>query len=261
MRIGLATAPVPTSLSDSTETICGFIAHAASFDVHILCFPEAYLPGLRGQHFPVSLVEQTELRDALDTICKAAEEHRVCVILPMEWPTPQGRFNLVQVISPDGSIMGRQCKTQLDPAEEDLYIAGRGRQIFELEGIRFGVSISHEGWQYPETVRWAACRGAKIIFHPQCSGSNVSGPELTRWSDADSPFYEKAMICRAVENSVYFASVNYAFTYQTAASSVIAPDGECLAHQPYGQPGLLVQQIELEEASGYFASRFSPDRY
>lgn len=261
MRIGLATAPVPTSLSDSTETICGFIAQAANFDVHILCFPEAYLPGMRGQDFPVPLVEQDELREALEEIRGIAEEHRICVILPMEWPTPQGRFNLIQVISPEGTIMGRQCKTQLDPDEEDLYIPGRGRQIFELEGIRFGVSICHEGWRYPETVRWAACRGAKIIFHPQCTGSNTSGPQPTRWCEADSPYYEKAMICRAVENSVFFASVNYAFTYQASATSVIAPDGECLAHQPYGRPGLLVQQIELEEASGFYATRYSPDRY
>ena len=29
-------------------------------------------------------------------------------------------------------------------------------QIFEVNGTRFGVAICHEGWRYPETVRWAA---------------------------------------------------------------------------------------------------------
>jgi len=26
--------------------------------------------------------------------------------------------------------------------------------------------ICHEGWRYPETVRWAVRRGAQVVFHP-----------------------------------------------------------------------------------------------
>lgn len=261
MRIGLATAPVPTSLDDSVERITEFIAQAASFDVHILCFPEAYLPGMRGQNFGIPVYEQQNLREAMNTVCAEAGHHSVCVILPMEWPSDQGRYNLVQVISPDGVIMGRQCKTQLDPDEEGIYIAGRGRQLFDLHGVKFGVSICHEGWRYPETVRWAACRGAQIVFHPQCTGSITAGRAPQQWADPDGAYYEKAMICRAVENTIYFASVNYALPYQDSATSVVSPDGICLAHQPYGQEGLLVHQIELEQASGLIARRYAPDRY
>ena len=43
--------------------------------------------------------------------------------------------------------------------------------------------------------------------------------------------------------------------------ALVAPDGSCLAHQPYGQPGLLVQQLELELATGLPAKRYAPDRY
>lgn len=32
---------------------------------------------------------------------------------------------------------------------------GETRQIFEAGGVRFGIAICHEGWRYPETVRWA----------------------------------------------------------------------------------------------------------
>ena len=33
-----------------------------------------------------------------------------------------------------------------------------------LEGaLTFGVAICHEGWRYPETVRWAARRGAHVV--------------------------------------------------------------------------------------------------
>lgn len=67
-----------------------------------------------------------------------------------------------------------------------------------------------------------------------------------------------------LENVVFIGHRRYMAGYSNAyasATSVIAPDGECLAHQPYGRPGLLVQQIELEEASGFYATRYSPDRY
>jgi hypothetical protein len=70
-----------------------------------------------------------------------------------------------------------------------------------------------------------------------------------------------AMVCRSVENGIFFASVNYALDYQDSATSLVAPDGSCLAHQPYGQPGLLVQQLELELATGLTARRYAPDRY
>lgn len=261
MRIGLATAPVPMSLEHSLRNILDFMDQAASFDVDLLCFPEAYLPGMRGQHFSIPLCEQAELREALEMVCKASAEHEMGVILPMEWPSEQGRYNLVQVISPEGRIMGRQCKTQLDPDEEGIYIPGRGRQIFEMNGVKFGVVICHEGWRYPETVRWSACRGAQIVFHPQCTGSNTTGRTSQAWGDPDGPYYEMAMVCRSVENGIFFASVNYALDYQDSATSLVAPDGSCLAHQPYGQPGLLVQQLELELATGLTARRYAPDRY
>jgi hypothetical protein len=32
--------------------------------------------------------------------------------------------------------------------------------------LTFGVTICYEGFRYPETVRWAARRGAHIVFHP-----------------------------------------------------------------------------------------------
>lgn len=261
MRIGLATAPVPKSLQHSLSCILDFMAQAAPFEVDLLCFPEAYLPGMRGQGFSIPLCEQTELRSALSSICAAAADYQMGVILPMEWPSENGRYNLVQVISPEGKILGRQCKTQLDPGEEGLYIPGRGRQLFEMNGVKFGVAICHEGWRYPETVRWAACRGAQIVFHPQCTGSNTIDRATSEWGDPDGPYYEKAMVCRSVENGIFFASVNYALSCQDAATSLIAPDGSCLAHQPYGESGLLVQQLELELATGLPAKRFAPDRY
>ena len=138
---------------------------------------------------------------------------------------------------------------------------GDSRQLFEINGLKFGVAICHEGWRYPETVRWAAVRGARIVFHPQHTGSDREGVRLTQWGDAGGPYYEKAMMMRSMENTIYFASVNYALRFQESATSLIAPSGQCQAYLPYGQEGVLVQAIDVGEATGLLAARYAPERY
>lgn len=138
---------------------------------------------------------------------------------------------------------------------------GQMRQLFAVNGVKFGVAICHEGWRYPETVRWAAVRGARIVFHPQLTGSHQQGVRLTQWGAADAPYYEKAMMMRSIENTIYFASVNYALPFQESATSLIDPSGKCQAYLPYGQEGVLVQEINVEEATGLLAARYAPERY
>ena len=138
---------------------------------------------------------------------------------------------------------------------------GNTRRLFEIDGVKFGVVICHEGWRYPETVRWAAVRGAKIVFHPQHTGSVQAGVRLTQWGDASAPYYEKAMMCRSIENTIYFASVNYALPFQESATSLIAPSGRCQAYLPYGEEGVLVQAIDVEQATGLLATRYAPERH
>ncbi len=156
---------------------------------------------------------------------------------------------------------GYQTKNQLAPSEDQFYVPGNMRRLFEINGIKFGVAICHEGWRYPETVRWAALRGAKIVFHPHHTGSDREGVRLTQWGAAGAPYYEKAMMLRSMENTIYFASVNYALRFQESATCVIAPSGQCQASLPYGQEGVLVQAIKVEEATGLLATRYAPERY
>jgi apolipoprotein N-acyltransferase len=69
------------------------------------------------------------------------------------------------------------------------------------------------------------------------------------------------MMMRSRENTIYFASVNYALRFQESTTSLIAPSGECQAYLPYGQEGVLVQAINVEEATGLLATRYAPQRY
>ena len=261
MIIALASPQVATSFENGLERIETLMAESSRQKAEIVCFPEAYLPGLRGQDFEAFPWDKSLETRAQNAIVVLASKYRIATIMGMEHIAENGRQIVAQVIDSHGDVLGVQTKNQIDPTEDRFYVPGNTRKLFEVNGIKFGVVICHEGWRYPETVRWAAVRGAKIVFHPQHTGTHTKGPVLTHWGATDNPYYEKAMMMRSRENTVYFASVNYALPYQEAATSLIAPSGECQAHLPYGQEGVLVQPINPDEATGLLAMRYAPDRY
>jgi predicted amidohydrolase len=179
----------------------------------------------------------------------------VAVVLGTERVTLRGLLISALVINSDGSVTGWQDKEQIDPSEELVYVAGEGRRVFQSGPLTFGIVICHEGWRYPETVRWAARRGAQVVFHPH---AHVAEPESYRPSaflDPANTFHEKSMLCRAAENTCYFASVNCASEGSGTTSAVIRPDGTVQCFQPYGLEGLLIADIDLNLATGLLASR------
>jgi predicted amidohydrolase len=261
MIIALASPSVASALDEGLEKIKRLMSEASAQGAEIVCFPEAYLPGLRGHDFQVLPFDHTQNQRVLKTVTQWSRAYSVATILGTERLTQAGRQIAAFVIDAQGEIQGYQTKNQLDPTEDQFYVPGNTRQLFEINGIKFGVVICHEGWRYPETVRWAALRGAKIVFHPQLTGSDKEGVRITQWDAANGPYYEKAMMMRSIENTIYFASVNYALRFQESATSLIAPSGQCQAYLPYGQEGVLVQAIKIEEATGLVASRYAPGRY
>jgi predicted amidohydrolase len=259
--IALASPGIATTLDDGLDKIERLLAEASARGAEVVCFPEAYLPGLRGVDIDVLPFSPAEEERVLRAAGQLARAHRVAVILGTERLTDAGRQNVAIVFDARGDIRGYQTKNQVAPSEDPFYVPGDTRRLFKVNGVKFGVAICHEGWRYPETVRWAAVRGAKVVFHPHHTGSDREGVRLTQWGATDAPYYEKAMLMRGIENTVYFASVNYALRFQESATSLIDPSGRCQAYLPYGQEGVLVQAIDIEEATGLLAKRYAPERY
>ncbi|HSB36893.1 MAG TPA: carbon-nitrogen hydrolase family protein [Thermoanaerobaculia bacterium] len=261
MIVALASPRIASSLDEGLEKVERLMSEASAQGAEIVCFPEAYLPGLRGQDFEVPSFDAAAHERALAAVARRARALRLSTIVGIERPTEEGRQIAAYVVDARGEVLGFQTKNQIDPSEEPSYVPGRGRRVFEVAGVRFGIAICHEGWRYPETVRWAAVRGAKIVFHPQLTGSDRDGVRLTAWGAAGGPYYEKAMMMRSIENTIYFASVNYAMRFQESATSLIDPSGACQAHLPYGEEGVLVQSIDPAKATGLLAARYAPERH
>lgn len=261
VRIALATAAFPKSIEHGMECVEKFVREAAERSAKIVCFPESYIPGYRGIDEPVAAHSAEALQAALERAREMARRWRIAVILPMDWDGAGGMQNVAMVISAEGEVLGHQTKNQLDPTEDHIWVPGNTRQIFEAVRVKFGVAICHEGFRYPESVRWAARRGASIVFHPHCTGSNKTGRRPKEFRSKENCYYEQAMMCRAIENTIFFASVNYAFAFQESATCVVGPAGECVAQEAYGEEGLLVAEIDMAQATRELAIRYRPNVY
>lgn len=261
MKIAIASPPFPKSVNDGLYWIEKHMDEAAASRAEMICFPESYIPGYPGLGYDIEKCTPEKLQTALDKVRALAAEKALTVIIPMDWYFGNGLFNLAHVVSNKGEILGYQTKNQLDPTEDNIWVPGRERSVFEVNGVKFGITICHEGFRYPESVRWAAQHGAKIVFHPHCTGSDSHGLQLKEWGSNENPYYEKAMMMRAIENTVFFASSNYGFRYPDAASSIISPDGTCIVHEVYGNSGVIVADIDPGIATGLLAKRFRNDLY
>jgi predicted amidohydrolase len=257
-RIALASLPYPGSPEESIRLPVDAVAQAGAAGAGLVCFPECYVPGYRAPGKSVPPHDPAFLERAWSTVAAAARAARVAVILGTERRVAGALRISALVLQEDGAVAGWQDKVQLDPSEDAAFTPGAERHLFRTGPLTFGISICHEGWRYPETVRWAAARGAQVVFHPHYHWAEPGAFVPERFADPRSSFHEKAVQCRAAENTVYFASVNCAEAGAQTTSAVAAPDGSVVAWQPYGKPGLLVVDLDLGRATGLLARRWRP---
>ena len=255
-RIALANIRFPATPEESITLAEQAIGQAATKGARIIGFPECFVPGYRGIGKSVPPPDPGFLERAWSTIAGAAAKANVTVVLGTERIVDGALLATALVIDRDGSIAGFQDKVQIDPSEEGTYAPGSGRRVFQAGPLTFGVAICHEGWRYPETVRWAARQGAHVVFHPHFHEAEADSYRPVAFADPANTFHEKAALCRAAENTCYFATVNFASLGSPTTSAIVSPDGTVLCYQPYGQEGLLIADIDLTKATGLLATRY-----
>ncbi|MEP6859356.1 MAG: carbon-nitrogen hydrolase family protein [Deltaproteobacteria bacterium] len=253
LRIALANLRYPESPDDSVARVVAALGRADG--ARIMCFPECYVPGYRGLGHAPATVDEEWLERAWARIADAARAAECAVVLGTERWVGGKLVATALVIDASGRGMGFQDKVQIDPAEEGTYEPGRERCVFRLGDVTVGVVICHEGWRYPETVRYAARHGAELVFHPHYSAPERGTFRPTTFADPANTFHEKAALCRAAENTIYFATVNYATAGSPTTSAVVDPEGVLVASQPYGEAGVLAMDIDLAKATRLLAKR------
>src|SRR6267378_1247065 len=99
--------------------------------------------------------------------------------------------------------------------------------------------------------------GPSGTAHKSCSTLISTKPSPAVMCPRVSPILrtEKAVLCRAAENTCYVATVNCASAGSPTTSAVVRPDGTLQSYQPYGKEGLLIADIDITAATGLLAAR------
>jgi predicted amidohydrolase len=259
VRIAVASTPLTATLEEAVPAAVAAVEEAGRQGAAIVCLPETGLPGHRVQARPVPDVSAEALEAALAVVAAAARAAGVVAIAGAERPTPAGREIVAVVIGADGARLGVQAKTQIDPSEEPHYVAGSGRHVFTVAGVTFGIAICHEGFRYPEIARALALAGAQVVFAPHYVTTD-DGSLPSTWCDASNPYNEKALMCRALENTVYVAAANVAGPDQGSITGIVGPDGALVTSLPYGAAGVACADLDLDRADALLARRWAPGR-
>ena len=156
IRIAVASTPLTSTLRDAVPAAIAAIEGAGRLGARIVCLPETGIPGHRDQAAPVPDITLAGLDAALAQVAAAAARAGIVVIVGAERPKPAGREIVSFVLDSEGTLLGEQVKTQIDPTEEAHYVAGAGRRVFDIDGLTFGIAICHEAFRLPNSCSMAA---------------------------------------------------------------------------------------------------------
>jgi predicted amidohydrolase len=260
-RIALANLRFPATREESVALATAAIAEASAAGAGLIAFPECFVPGYRiGTRgvLPPDPAFLDRARSALEAACARA---KVVAVVGTERVVEGALRITALVVNADGETAGFQDKVQLDPSEDGMFVPGSGRRVFQAGPLTFGVAICHEGWRYPETVRFAVRHGAQLVLHPHFHQAKPGAYVPSTFADPANTFHEKAMLCRAAENTCYVATINVASAGSPTTSAVVRPDGTLLGYQPYGKEGLFTADLDLAAATGRLASRLRANEY
>ena len=122
MIIALASPCIASTLDEGLDKIKRCLSEASAQGAEIVCFPEAYLPGLRGQDFEVLAFDQAQQERVLQAVAEWSRTFAVATILGTERLTAAGRQIVAFVLDARGEIQGYQTKNQVAPSEDPFYV-------------------------------------------------------------------------------------------------------------------------------------------
>lgn len=241
VRIGVTQTPeYRNDISEAVTHLAKVSARAEAAGVSLLVFPEGYLQGY--------LLAQQEICDAAINLSSPQFED-VLAQFPAYGPMivvglieeDAGQFFNTAIVVNAGSLIGRYRKKHLLPAERG-YAPGTDCPVFEVDGLRFGISICYDT-NFPDTARDIADAGASLIV---CCANNMM-PRATAEIYKDVHNSERASRCR--ETSLWLASSDVTGERGDMVSwgpaAIITPAGEVVAQLALNGTGLLTFDIPV----------------
>ncbi|HSS94744.1 MAG TPA: NAD+ synthase [Candidatus Dormibacteraeota bacterium] len=241
VRLGLAQVnTIVGDLQGNTRLITDWITRARDEGVDIVAFPELAITG----YPPEDLVLKPGfVRDNLKQLhVVAAATKGISAVVG--FVDEDGDLYNAAAFMYDGEIKAVYHKVFLPNYgvfDEQRYFApGHRCPIFELSGIRVGVSVCEDCWYPAGPMAWQAHHGAELLINingsPYHAGKRVQREEMVAERAADYGAYVAYVNLVGGQDELVF----------DGNSVIFGPSGELLAHAPSFVEDLLVYDVDLE---------------
>lgn len=211
-------------------------------DSHLIVFPECMLSGYCFASLEEGLVVAESLEGtSVQAIAKWCAANKKFVAFGMLETAPQGGvFNSCPLVGPQG-VVGCYRKIHLPFLGIDRFTSPGTEpyRALDADGLRVGVHICYDA-SFPESSRCLALEGADLLILP------------TNWPPGADTFAKYLPNARALENNVYFMSVNrvglergFRFIGQ---SRICDPNGLPIADAPHEKECIITAEIDYARA-------------
>jgi predicted amidohydrolase len=213
------------------------LREAARHGASLTAFPECALPGYcfdsldEAQPFAESIPGPSVER--LAKACRELSVFAICGLLESE---ADRLYNAAVLVGPQG-LIGKYRKIHLPFLGIDRFTTHGefAPAVWQAGPVKLGMSICYDG-SFPEASRIMALDGAELIVLP------------TNWPPAAKCFAEHTIPTRAMENHVYYMSVNRIGTERgfhfIGKSMIASPVGEILAAADADEETILYAEID-----------------
>jgi NAD+ synthase (glutamine-hydrolysing) len=245
LRVALAQLnPTVGDLQGNASRMIEWIEKARSESCDLVVFPELCLTG----YPPEDLVlKPSFIRDNLRHRDQLVAASRGIAVVAGFVDRDHDIHNAA-FFAYDGRLQGVYHKVYLPNYgvfdEERYFQRGRRSPIFELGGVRIGVSICEDAWYPTGPISLQAANGAELLI-------NINGSPYHRGKRAS----RETMICtRAMDSRAYLVWVNMVGGQDELVfdgnSLVFDPDGRLVAHASSFQEELLIADLDIGSVFG-----------
>src|SRR3984893_18222194 len=231
-------------LEGNTALVLEWIGRARDEGADLVVFPELALPGYPPEDL---LLKPSFIRDNLryrDRVVEASQG--IAVIggfVDLDTDIHNAAF-----FAYEGSLYGVYHKVYLPNYgvfdEERYFQRGRRSPIFELGGVRIGVSICEDAWYPIGPISAQAAQGAELLV-------NINGSPYHRGKRHSR---ETMIATRAMDSRAFLAWVNLVGGQDELVfdgnSLFFDPDGTLVAHAASFQEELLVADLDIGSVFG-----------
>ncbi len=222
--------------------ILRWLEHPDMSDADLVVFPECMLTGYCFASLEEALPHTQSIPGpatlAIEAVCR---ERGMYVAFGMLERSGDGKvYNACPMVGPDG-VVGTYRKIHLPFLGIDRFV-DQGLDPYralEADGMQVGIHICYDG-SFPESSRCLALDGADLLILP------------TNWPPGADTFAKYLPNARALENNVYFMSVNRVGTERgfrfIGNSRLCDPNGNPMADAAHENEAILKGTIDLAKA-------------